>query len=112
MSVLIKGMEMPKNCAECRFWSICECLSDFEDYVSVLEAVDDGDLVRDCDCPLIEIPTPHGRLIDETFEENHYGSMLLDPTPDVTKEDKRNARVIIDALRMARTVIEAEGGET
>lgn len=63
-------------------------------------------------CPLIEVPTPHGKLVDATFEENHYGSMLLDPTPDVTKEDKRNARVIIDALRMARTVIEAEGSET
>ena len=62
-------------------------------------------------CPLTELP-PHGRLIDATFEENHYGSMLLDPTPDVTKEDKRNARVIIDALRMARTVIEAEGSKT
>lgn len=55
MSVLIKGMEMPKNCAECRLWSICECLSDFEDYVSVLEAVDDGCLVRDDDCPLTEV---------------------------------------------------------
>ena len=60
---------------------------------------------------LIELP-PHGRLIDATFEENHYASMLLDPTPDVTEQDKHNARIIIDALRMAGTVIEAEGSET
>ena len=62
-------------------------------------------------CPLAEIPTPHGRLIDATFEENHYASMLLDPTPDVTEQDKHKAKTIIEALRMARTVIEAEGSE-
>lgn len=110
MSVIVKNMDLPNNCAECRMWCTCECINDFEDFESVCYAVEDGDLIRDKDCPLVEIPTPHGRLIDATFEENHYGSMLLDPTPDVTKEDKRNARVIIDALRMAKTVIEAEDG--
>ena len=54
MNILIKGMEMPKNCAECKMWSICECLND---------AVEDGDLVRDKNCPLIELP-PHGDLVD------------------------------------------------
>ena len=57
---------------------------------------------------VIELP-PHGQLIDATFEENHYASMLLNPTPDVTEQDKHNARIVIDALRMAKTVIEAEG---
>ena len=57
---------------------------------------------------VVELP-PHGRLIDATFEENHYASMLLDPTPDVTEQDKHKARIVIDALRMAQTVIEAEG---
>lgn len=61
-------------------------------------------------CPLTELP-PHGRLIDSTFEENHYASMLLNPTPDVTEQDKNKARIVIDALRMAGTVIEAEGRE-
>lgn len=55
MSILIRGMEMPKNCAECRMWSICDCLNDFEDYESICYAVDDGDLVRDKNCPLSEI---------------------------------------------------------
>jgi hypothetical protein len=109
MSVIVKNMKMPKNCSECRMWSICTCLNDFENYESICYAVDDGDLVRDKNCPLVEIPTPHGRLIDATFEENHYASMLLDPTPDVTEHDKHKARIIIEALRMAGTVIEAEG---
>lgn len=98
MSILIKGMEMPERCGMC-FLRVGDCKQRI--YMEQ----------RPKACPLVEIPTPHGRLIDATFEENHYGSMLLDPTPDVTKEDKRNARVIIDALRMARTVIEAERSE-
>ena len=63
MSILIKGMEMPLNCAMCKMWSICECLNDFDDFESICYAVEDGDLVRDKNCPLIELP-PHGRLID------------------------------------------------
>ena len=62
-SILIKGMEMPKNCAECKMWSICDCLKEFDDYESLLYAVDDGDWVMADDCPLVELP-PHGRLID------------------------------------------------
>ena len=53
--ILIRGMEMPKNCAECKMWCICECLNDFEDFESICYAVEDGDLIRDKNCPLIEI---------------------------------------------------------
>lgn len=63
MSVLIRGMEMPKNCAECKMWSICDCLKEFDDYESLLYAVDDGDWVMADDCPLVELPL-HGDLID------------------------------------------------
>jgi len=55
MSVIVKNMEMPKNCAECRMWCICDCLNDFKDYESICYAVEDGDLVRDKNCPLSEI---------------------------------------------------------
>ncbi len=98
MGVYIKGMKMPRYCYECKVWFQC-----FEEKppFNMIKSV----------CPLIEVKEPHGRLIDATFEENHYASMLLDPTPDVTEQDKKNARIIIDALRMAGTVIEAEGRE-
>ena len=55
MMVIVKNMTMPKNCAECRIWSICDCLNDLEDYESICYAVEDGDLVRDKNCPLSEI---------------------------------------------------------
>ena len=51
---------------------------------------------------------PHGRLIDADFEEMHYTSMTTNPTPDVTEQDKHNSLVIVRALQMAKTIIEAE----
>ena len=67
MSVLIKGMEMPTNCADCplnydqmacavtwtRWWSDSMVIMNF-----------DSDNERMPNCPLIEVPTPHGRLAD------------------------------------------------
>ena len=64
MSILIKGMEMPKACEWCSFISTfttesglgCRCeveKFEFWDYSK-----------RQENCPLVEVPTPHGRLID------------------------------------------------
>ena len=72
MSILIKGMEMPKNCNDCplnydqmackvtgtRWWSDTMVLMGF-----------DSDKERLHDCPLVELP-PHGRLIDADKFEN------------------------------------------
>lgn len=65
MSILIKGIEMPKNCNKCplHFYEgqgICCCRA--------LPAIDDGEILKPWknkrkDCPLIPVP-PHGRLID------------------------------------------------
>jgi hypothetical protein len=98
MSVLIKGMAMPKNCAECRLWDTCEYMNDFDDWASILDAVEDGNLVRDKNCPLIEIKTPHGRLIDADALLN---KTICNPlwSPYITK------KMVLDA----KTVIEAEG---
>lgn len=97
----------PDRCANCPFMDriTYDCMLMYENYYPDFETQYNN-------CPLVEIPTPHGRLIDATFEENHYASMLLNPTPDVTEQDKHKAKIIIDALHMARTVIEAEGSET
>ena len=98
MGVYIKDMKMPERCGQC-FLRVGNCKQRI--YMEQ----------RPKNCPLVEIPTPHGRLIDATFEENHYGSMLLNPTPDVMEQDKHKAKIIIEALRMAGTVVEAEGSE-
>ena len=72
MGVYIKDVKMPKNCAECKMWGICDLL-DFDDYESICDAVVDGDLVRDKNCPLVEVQTPHGRLIDA---DELYGAIV------------------------------------
>lgn len=67
MSFLIKGVEMP---SKCRF---CPCCADNgligmqrEYFCSAVDSaleIDNLDQKLSC-CPLVEIPTPHGRLID------------------------------------------------
>ena len=64
MSVLIKGMEMPRTCSDCE-WSyyvgngraMCK-------RVSMTDKTDIMTKRRADFCPLIEVHTPHGRLID------------------------------------------------
>lgn len=59
MSVLIKDMEMPKNCWECS-------LSDVDDDYGrccLFSGIACLNIGRQNNCPLIEVP-PHGRLID------------------------------------------------
>ena len=59
MSILIKGMEMPTHCWNCKFHD------ENDDCVLLKRSciVVWGEYRRREDCPLIEVP-PHGRLID------------------------------------------------
>ena len=63
MSVLIKGMEMPKSCLECKIKSWDED----GDYICPFSEVVCLNIGRQYDCPLIEVPD-HGRLIDADEE--------------------------------------------
>ena len=91
MSILIKGMEMPKSCGRCMFsrrniHNIDWCVLTEKDLP--------------CDCPLVPIP-PHGRLIDaDAFERR----CMFDPAV----EDMQD---VIYALRDYPTIIPAEEGE-
>lgn len=68
MSVLIKGMEMPKSCEYC---DLCSddgyCLAMGGD--SLWDVLPEGAEYFPTGwkyegCPLVEVPAPHGRLID------------------------------------------------
>lgn len=64
MSVLIKGIKMPKCCADCPcFYDFisCQALSDGTEDFSASGF--DEFRERLPNCPLVEVP-PHGRLID------------------------------------------------
>ena len=59
MSKLIVDMPMPKNCAQCRVWSICEavdnvmaCESDEWCYEDLLLAVYESEMQKPKNCPI------------------------------------------------------------
>ncbi len=76
MSLIVKGMSLPRSCSTCRFSYFtvgikkrCEISGD-----EVNPLIDH----REINCPLTELPTPHGRLIDadehiKLLKENHCG---------------------------------------
>ena len=106
MSVLIKGMEMPKSCEDC--WA----LDDFGDYprcriTEEQRGYNFQTIEKRMDkCPLVPVP-PHGRLIDGDVAE----------VISFTDEDA-NGKDFADGILYAAgwiasmpTIIEAEEGE-
>ena len=61
MSVLIRGMEMPFTCLTCDFH---KCAGGVGDFCSLTKRRQFRFKNRPKDCPLIEVPETHGRLID------------------------------------------------
>lgn len=103
MSILIQGMEMPKNCGECPFiftsWGI-------EYYCHLAESSTSAEYVgreKMTNCPLIELP-PHGRLIDA---DKLKSRLVLD------NDSNELQRISVDILKwidIQETV--TEGSET
>ena len=58
MSILIRGMEMPTSCADCRLMADGWCYS-----VGLEQREKISTVKRPTWCPLVPVP-PHGRLID------------------------------------------------
>lgn len=117
MSVMIKGMEMPRGCNVCQLRDLC-----FDYYVCRAKKLDDGryldvdDVVgrRHRCCPLVDIPTPHGRLIDA----DNLVKVLqntLDNYPDNYNDEKTVEKLIVTVCKRyienTPTVIEAEVSE-
>ena len=97
--ILIKGMEMPKNCRT------CPMLFDGHNYrwcniTGESLGIEETDNGRDEHCPLVELP-PHSDLVDRNkllaeYDRQHEG-------------EAGKARKIME---QAKAVIEAEGSET
>ena len=104
MSVLIRGMEMPKNCRT------CPMLFDGHSYrwcniTGESLGIEETNNGRDEHCPLIELP-PHGRLIDA---DELKSRLVLD---NDSNELQRISADILKWIDIQETVIEAEGSET
>lgn len=112
MSVLIKGMKMPEGCITCMFKSDsmfnrtmwCEWLDDpLGDYTKCDEEW------RHPDCPLVEVSTPHGPLIDadEIIEVQMFDEMY----DEWTLRTMSVAEYLASAADIPPTIIEAEEGD-
>ena len=101
MSILIKGMEMPERCGQC-FLRVGNCKQRI-----YMEQRPKG-------CPLVEIPTPHGRLgdLDALYEEISNGNKAYNGIEgyDGKYPNIGNVDDCLDAIKYADTVI--EGSET
>ena len=98
MSVLVKGFDKPKNCRVCDFNSSdCFCKINHG-------KIDRDDWTCDKECPLVEVPAPHGDLIDI---DSKITVAIKDGLKVTTVRDLLNDK----AVRLPKTVIEAEGTE-
>lgn len=95
MSILIRGMAMPKYCEACAIFGWCRqrniyCMDENHE-----------NFIRPSDCPLIELP-PHGRLIDAD-------AMVKQMHDNIQKTNNvRYAWVDELDIALAPTIIEAE----
>ena len=89
MSILIKGLNMPKSCDE--------CFAELYSWCGIAQKPISDITLRSQDCPLVEVP-PHGRLIDADalpFEECEYADGS--PVFLIEKRAVDNAPTIIEA---------------
>jgi len=108
MSVLIRGMEMPKNCAECQFSDVFAYPPDYDDeWICELHYFSmnwEDAQMRHSNCPLVEVATPHGKLIDAdaiNHEDEIWKKKCIPP------QVVYNAWVVAGEMP---TIIEAEDG--
>ncbi len=110
MSVLIKGMQMPKNCAECPVALSGKYCRINQTYTTYIELP-----IRPDHCPLIELPEHHGDLIDrDTIEKAVLKWMPPDPCGREEKEFPFETDICVSMMMEIEeqdTVIEAEGAE-
>lgn len=95
MSVLIKGMEMPKNCSR------CFCMASCRLWKNIMHP----EFNRHRNCPLVSVP-PHGRLIDS--DELTKEMRLFIKENMLLRDD---ARELLETIADAPTIIEAGGEE-
>ena len=116
MSVYVKGMEMPDDCRDCPFENyyngITKCFATGKAMAVNWRCIPwEG---RAEWCPLVDVPKPHGRLIDADATMKQWG---LDKATKYGNENAEQQNFsyssmmmyeVVDILDDAPTVIEAE----
>ena len=116
MSVLVRGMEMPKGCFFCPMRikidpDTIRCRAtgnDFEEtFAGTIERRNNGN------CPLVEVQTPHGSLkdADALLSDDEIVQILTSNPQRTGKLIKEFAEMFVDKVNRQPTIIEAEGRE-
>ena len=111
MSILIRGMKMPKNCWECPMVSGYEISDDVKALCSTVRCRltntkrPAGEAIAP-NCPLVHIP-PHGRLIDA----DALFDFILNIYKTAQGDARKAYRDVLDTIIAAGDVIPAEEGE-
>lgn len=114
MSVLIKGMKMPKDCpmCPCAHWNKNDVMTGCE---IVWRYIPDSETdywqsdKRPGWCPLVEVPFPHGRLIDGDNVIKLLREQLTGDRDTVYEYYDDGLEMAISELSIMPTIIEAEG---
>lgn len=98
MSVLIRGMKIPKSCGVCIFDDYGHCI--------MTKRYSGGSAThgRASFCPLVGLPEKHGRLIDADVIVNAMNDMKVEGEVFVTA-----VNYVKLIMNDADTIIEAEG---
>lgn len=100
MSVIVKGMKMPKSCCECKY-SYCEPISGLSRCNHTNLFIHDNNDKFPESCPLVGLPEHHGRLIDENEVQTVMFWLLL-------REQRLTWNDAYHAIQEMNAVLEAE----
>ena len=113
MSILIKGMEMPKNCYDCPLF---ESIYHLHGCHAVPKSFDDMDMWnftgddRPLWCPLVSVP-PHGDLIDrDALKKSLHEAFDDDDAHAFEWGAYWHHGVVVSIVNDAPTIIPAEKG--
>ena len=102
MSVVIKGFDMPYCCELCNLSTYTDKKCDILYCYATGHEIEQPTNKRDSNCPLIELPKRHGRLIDADVVYANIDNLLSGDGSKWLAER---------AVHDAPTVIKAEDGE-
>lgn len=107
MSVLIKGMDIPDHCLRCPFMvsrDNDDCILQTEEENLMIESFEQ---MKE-HCPLVSVPTPHGRLVDADDVLTQVQKGKCKNSFELGKESGWNLAIEYVG-HFAPTIIEAEG---
>jgi hypothetical protein len=110
MAFLIEGREMPKNCMSCYSNNTHVYIHMLIGCPYIKEAFHNYNLKKERhpDCPLIEVPEPHGRLGDLDKLEKMFADIDSAPYSGFDGEEPfYSAEDAVHIIRLAPTVIQA-----